>query len=273
MQKINLLYDREGAENDARKNDKKPAPQKQSHTVAPRPVPKPAPVLPSKPQQTFQQKPQPIKNALKPKTKRVQKGPATETLGVNLMTEEMLAGATQQNKVAALGLVALGCVVVVAAAYVGLTVFQQRIVDQIADKEQQIAAIERELVPLAPKKQAVAAFQKNISNILNLLSTHLYWTKFFSGLEKYTVRSVYFTGMNADQSGRMTLGAQAADYASVARQLIAFESADDFVKDVSITSANMSEAGGRSTVSFSVTITLADNVFFRDAAGGPLYRQ
>lgn len=269
MQKINLLFNRDGAENANGKN-KKPVSQRQVRPSPQNVPPKPAPVVAAS-KQTKLAKPAPAPKQTK--QTRQKKEPTTSALGVNLMTEEMLVGITQQNKLALLGLVALGSVVVVALLYFGLTLFQQRIVDQISEKEKRISAIDTELTPLAPKKQAAAAFQKNINNIIVLLNTHLYWTKFFSGLEKYTLPNVVFAGMNADQSGRLTLGAHTTDFASVARQLLAFEAADDFVKDVTITSATLSEATGGSVVSFSVTISLVEDVFFRDASGGPRYTE
>lgn len=194
-------------------------------------------------------------------------------LGVNLVPEEMMASVSKQGRFVTLIFVAFISAIIVGLVYVGLSIYQSNIVTQTQTKQEEISDLDRQIQLLNEKKRAAIAFQSIIQQATTLLDTHIYWTKFFTGLEKYTVKTVAIRGMSADQAGHMTLTLSGADYRSVAQQLIAFEAADDFVQDVTINAATMASGteGSGATVDFSATITLTSGVFYRDSTGGPVF--
>lgn len=119
-------------------------------------------------------------------------------------------------------------------------------------------------------------FQDKTLAISKLLEKHVYWTKFFSLLEKYTLDSVQYTEFTADTSGKFVLPALAAmgsganvaeqiadSYRNAARQIVALKQAGDFVKEVRVGNLEIvsSDKAGVKGVKFDLSIDLADGVF------------
>lgn len=194
-------------------------------------------------------------------------------LGVNLVPEEMMSSVSKQSRFVALGFIAIISAIIVGLVYVGLSIYQSNIVTQTQTKQQEIADLDRQILQLNAKKRSATAFHSVLQQALTLLDTHIYWTKFFGGLEKYTVQTVAIRSVSADQAGHMTLTLAANSYRSLAQQLIAFEAADDFVQTVTISTgtAAAGKEGLADTVEFSATINLVPGVFYRDSTGGPLF--
>lgn len=199
--------------------------------------------------------------------------PVEPSLGVNLVPEEMLGAAAGKNRLVSLGFVALLAVLVVALGYIGMVIYQNRIVDETETVQTQIAAVDLEIKKLNATKQSAMEFHAAANNVLDLLDRHIYWTRFLSGLETYTIRDVFYRNMTVDRAGHLTLTASAKDYRAVARQLLAFQDAKDFVKDVNITAAQAVKENNEVLVNFAVSITLKDDVVLRDRQGGPPFNQ
>lgn len=191
------------------------------------------------------------------------------SLGVNLIPEDMLASTGKQNRIVALGFFSIFSALTVALFFVILSIFQQRITSQIERNQELILQRDQQIAQLASEKKNVIDFHRRALDVVERLDEHIYWTKFLSGLEKYTVDTVSVRSVSADKAGRVSLSMRAKDFRSVARQLIAFEEADDFVSTVSITAATSAESGGIPSVDFSASITLVDSVLYRDSSGGP----
>lgn len=211
-------------------------------------------------------------SAARPSVKEKQRPESTDAfLGVNLVPEEMMSGGAQQNRLVTLGLLALISILIVGLVYVGLSIFQSRIVNETQANGQSISALEQQIQKLNAKKRSAAAFHALTTSTLKLLDTHVYWTKFFGGLEKYTVQNVQIRSFTADQAGHLTLSLSAKDYRAVAQQLIAFEAAKDFASNVTINAATLSESDKGASIDFTAIITLDPKVFYRDSTGGPLF--
>ncbi len=197
--------------------------------------------------------------------------PSGTFLGVNLVPEEMMSSLGTRNRVAMLGLVALIAILIIATGYVGMSIYESRVNNEAQSNRGQIEQIDAQLRRLNETKQKAVAFHTGTQTVLSLLDKHIYWTKFLSGLEKYTVDTVFYRSVSADQAGTVTLTASTSDFRSVSRQLLALEQAKDFIKTVSITSASARTEEGATFVDFSASITLVDGVFYRDSTGGPEY--
>ena len=106
----------------------------------------------------------------------------------------------------------------------------------------------------------ISELGKEIRTVDDVLNKHIYWTNFFSMLEKYTPAEIYYQGLSAGNNGALTLNAVGSDYQSPARLLKLLEQpeAKEFVSMVSISSASISENG----VGFDVTFVLNENLFY-----------
>jgi hypothetical protein len=92
----------------------------------------------------------------------------------------------------------------------------------------------------------------------------LYWTKFFEMLERHTVDEVYYTNFGMSGTKDVTLSAVGTGYRAAARQLVAFQQAEDFAQDVSINGATAEldlEDPSVVSVNFTVNLRLQDGVF------------
>lgn len=241
---------------------------------APEPaVPKTPPIRPTGPVTAMDAAPPP---APQPplddqKVTATEAGGGSGFLGVNLVPEEMLSGSGKQNRLAILGLIALMTAVVVGLFYVGLSIFQSRIVSETEEKLQEIAEFDRQIQALTADKRAAIDFYANTQQVVGLLDSHIYWTNLLKAVETHTVQSVVIRSLSADQAGHLTLSMTGRDYRSVAQQLLAFEAADDLVQTVSITAASTASKGDETggSVDFSATITLTPGVLNRTSVGIP----
>ena len=128
----------------------------------------------------------------------------------------------------------------------------------------EVMVVEREMQFLKAKSEPLLKIRDEIMNLEvqsarteKILKDHIYWTKFFSLLETYTVPDVYFGDFTADTSGVVRLDVVGRDLISIARQIIAFSQARDFVKEV--TASNVGKISKGITASFS--LVLEDKVF------------
>lgn len=118
--------------------------------------------------------------------------------------------------------------------------------------------------------------QDKLLAVSKLLEKHIYWTKFFSLLERYTLNEVYYTEFTADTSGEFMLPAVASigigsdvkdqvasSYQKAAQQIVAFQQADDFVDEIRVDNLEIvfSDKAGVKGVKFDLNIGLIDGVF------------
>ncbi len=147
----------------------------------------------------------------------------------------------------------------------GYTIFtEQRIIAEQNNKKAEIAKIEAKILNFTELNKNISTLGQEIQLIQDTLNKHIYWTNFFSLLEKYTVADVYYSGLAVGTNGGLTLDASTKSYDSVAKQLKVLNSdaAQEFVKEASITGANKDQDGN---VSFQIVLTLNQNLFYWSA--------
>lgn len=167
-------------------------------------------------------------------------------------------------------------VVMVVAANIGIWAYltwnDLKIFTQIQEVNGEIENNRVVLLQYNSDVNEVIKIRQRYETVKELLANHVYWTKFFMLLEKYTLKDVYFTGFSVQstQGATISLNAKAKSIPVVAQQLSVLQDASDFVKDVSINaltvenSSQNDEAGNPLTiVNFTVNITLVDDVFFK----------
>jgi len=103
---------------------------------------------------------------------------------------------------------------------------------------------------------AIRLLAKKTDRAIGLLKDHVYWTQLFKLLEAYTIPDVYYPNFVAKVGDQVILPAVARDLTSAARQLAAFYSATDFIKDVTITDL----VAGPEGVNFNINLTLNPSV-------------
>ena len=197
--------------------------------------------------------------------------PPVRTLEINLIPEELShvsAGAHISKKVIAMVLSILGSALLVALIFGGMKFYEDQIGTAVKTYDESIKEKKLKITQYDNERQAVDVLQSKLDLLDGLLSNHIYWTQVFEKLEQYTVEDVYFADFASSKEGSLLLSAVGKDYTSVARQIVAFQDAKDFVELVQINSASAAESeevNGKKKVtktSFSVKINLIPDVFF-----------
>jgi hypothetical protein len=125
--------------------------------------------------------------------------------------------------------------------------------------EREIELLEAQTRPLLEVRDEVTELEKRAARTENILNNHIYWTKFFSLLEKYTLAQIYFGDFRADTSGIITLEAVGEDLIAIAQQIVVFSEAKDFIKEVEASGIAQSTDGIRATF----RLVLLEDVFKR----------
>lgn len=166
-------------------------------------------------------------------------------------------------------------ILLVVISYLGITWYQNNIAKRIENIQNQIFTLDEEIAKFDQVKLEALEIQAKLKLVKQLLNNHVYWTEFFAMLEKYTIPDVYYLNFSMAGRDRVVLSAVGKDYTAVATQLVAFEKATDFIKNVKIDSAGAeitqieSEEEGvdpenvLAGVRFSITLDFMPDVFLK----------
>lgn len=193
-----------------------------------------------------------------------------KTLAINLIPQDLV-----QHPELYIGkkIILLFIAAFVSAAFVfGWYEFIQWRSRDIADQNNKIQAeidtIKTEMLQYDRERKEVEALIAGLSSMEDLLNRHVYWTRVFEQLQNYTIDDVYFTNFAASRDGTLRLSAIGRDYISVARQLVVFQNARNFVSKVEINSASArtdKDSEGKPVItgtSFDVMIELVPEIFY-----------
>ncbi|MDA3802596.1 MAG: hypothetical protein PF488_01705 [Patescibacteria group bacterium] len=106
--------------------------------------------------------------------------------------------------------------------------------------EKQIEVLKKDTVLMNNKASNALLFKEKSLVFSKLLGDHIYFSNFFTWLEKNTLSSVKYSGFSGDISGDYSLQATAPSYAEVSWQAKVL-SDSSYIKDVEIASANLVE--------------------------------
>ncbi|MFA5021888.1 MAG: hypothetical protein WC508_02330 [Patescibacteria group bacterium] len=192
----------------------------------------------------------------------------TDILDVNLIPAELGKRPELElgKRLFASGAVILGFILLIAAGYLGITWYQVKVTQDISGVESRIETLDQEIVQYEKDKQVALDMQQSLESVRQLLNQHVYWTNFFNLLEKNTIGEVKYVNFSMAGQNKLVISAFGKDYHSVAKQLIAFQKATDFVKNVKIDAASAEidpETGNYTGVNFNIDLEFQPNVFLK----------
>ncbi|MFA6227809.1 MAG: hypothetical protein WC668_01340 [Patescibacteria group bacterium] len=152
---------------------------------------------------------------------------------------------------------------VVFFCYLGMSWLQSNINQKISINRNELTQLQKSIGDYNERARINNDTANRVITLKKLLDNRIYWTKFFTLLEKYTLDGVYFKEFRADIAGLISLPATADNYETLARQLVVLKDANDFVKDARTTSMQVSTdpKAGVTGIDFLLRLTLADGVF------------
>ena len=196
-----------------------------------------------------------------------EKTPASRKFGITLLPEETTVSVekTKRSKKIILFIVTAVILVLIGGGlYWALKLYQGQAELDLQKIEADLSAISKKNQDLSLKKNQAQFFQKKLKTANKLLENHLYWTNFFSFLEKSTVADVYFINLIGGSDGQIVMSGVAKSYAAMSRQIIAFRT-DERVSKVSVLSASASvdTEGNVTEINFDAKLQLNPEIFLK----------
>lgn len=194
-----------------------------------------------------------------------EKRASVDRVGLNLVTQDTLDRMFQRIEKKDITQLIISFVISVilgVGAWGAVYVYGGKEREAIQGIRVQRAAVEANIATIEKNKSELLAYQTKLESFNNLFKNHIYWTQFFEELEKNTLPNVTYDAISLSTSYTTSLSAHTTDYASVAKQFIAFQNAKSFITAVEITSANaaLSPAGVITGVNFSIKLSIDPKV-------------
>jgi hypothetical protein len=202
---------------------------------------------------------------LKPNNKETKKTPVSnpKILEVNLIKEESGASFNWGKNLLFALLVFLVAALLVVEIYFGLDWWSNQEVIKTQTTETEIAKLSQDISVLNNQADAALRYKDKVVVLSGLLDNHIYWSNFLNWLEKNTLSTVQYQGLEGDTSGVYAFGATAKTYADVSWQVKAFLN-DPLTKKVSVLDAsspkNKDKTAG-SEVDFTINLEVNPTIF------------
>ena len=195
-----------------------------------------------------------------------------KVLEVNLVKDEVSIEFDWSRHLLSLFLVVFFAAMLVTEVYYGLDWWQKQeeIKTEALNKDYDLVV--RNIQNINAKSAEVNAFKDKLALTKKLADNHVYFSNFFSWLEKNTLSSVSYGGFSGDTSGSYTLGATAKTFSDISWQVKNFRD-NNMVQSVGVDSGNSGRSDGKngvststdSTVTFSLNLKVKPEIFFRKA--------
>jgi len=155
-------------------------------------------------------------------------------------------------------LAALLGIFILAVVYFGLIFYGRTVAQQNQEIDEQLQLVESSLKKYQDKEKEAATLSYSIEAVQAVLERHIYWSKFFSQLEKVTLADVYYQSVGIADNGLVNLSGSADSFTTVARQYLVFQENSDIFPEFVISSIS----GSEEVVNFNVALTLAPSVYY-----------
>ncbi|MFW0838073.1 MAG: hypothetical protein ACKKL5_03660 [Candidatus Komeilibacteria bacterium] len=158
---------------------------------------------------------------------------------------------------------ALLAILVVAGISIIISIYGQSISDEAISLQEEIDYLDAQSRQYNQALALGTTLETKATAVDTLLRSHIYWTNFFTALEKVTLPKVYYQGFTASIiSLDINLSSFAPTFTDVARQLVAYEKFPQVFSNYSVSEASLSKGVG---VNYTARVTL-DPTLFYDAA-------
>jgi hypothetical protein len=184
-------------------------------------------------------------------------------LEVNLVKDQALIPFDWNKRLLELFLVLALAAALVGEIYFGLSWWETQEMSKAQNLDAQTAQTNAEVAQLKNQVNAALAYKAKSADFSALVANHIYWTNFFSWLEKNTLTTVKYDGFSGDLTGAYNLTATTQTYADVSWQVKAFLN-DPLTQKAEVLSAAAAKSADRtkpSSVSFGLALQVDPRVF------------
>jgi outer membrane murein-binding lipoprotein Lpp len=184
-------------------------------------------------------------------------------LEVNLVKDQALISFDWNKNILVALIVFFLAAALVAEIYFGLGWWEEQETAKAQDLNVQTDQINYQVSQLNNQINAALVYKAKEADFSTLLNDHIYWTNFFSWLEKRTLSSVKYDGFSGDLSGIYDLKATAPTYADVSWQVKAFlnDSATQKVEALKADTAKSDDRTKPAVVNFNLSLQVNPGIF------------
>ncbi|MBU0671053.1 hypothetical protein KKF29_02740, partial [Patescibacteria group bacterium] len=181
---------------------------------------------------------------------------------VNLIPKELLAELKPEKKIINLVWIGFATSLLVVIVYATLFYLQSTYLTKTEINHQKMEELEDDIISYRPLQKQVEGYNESITRINQLLEQHIYWSVFFEMLQEYTLPNVSFASLSGGTDGTFTITANAPDYATITNQIEVLKQAENFVKNIEVTSATATvEEEVIKSVNFNITLQVNPDIF------------
>ncbi|MDD5342616.1 MAG: hypothetical protein PHI73_04785 [Patescibacteria group bacterium] len=200
--------------------------------------------------------------------------PSQSFLDVNLMPDDLIQSLEPKRKLITYGIVTIASVALIVLGYFGLSYYEKSIYRKVEDVSKNIQQVEDSIKNLRDKQKSAILLKAQTDEVKDILDNHVHWSNFFEMLERFTLSEVVyerFAGtFSRGTNSTFSLSARGANFQSISRQIMAFrEEAKGFITNVEANTGEWvttDEDSGQGYVSFTMLITVSEDVFYKQLA-------
>lgn len=197
-----------------------------------------------------------------------------EVLEVNLIKDEMEVDFEWNKKMLSLFLPLFVAGLFVAEIYFGLDWWQTQEEQKAISLKNDYEIVSQNVKNIKAQAEEVMVFKDKLAVSQKMIDNHIYWTNFFTWLEKNTLSSVsYGSGFSGDITGAYNFGATTKNYSDISWQVKQFRD-DKYVTSVFVNSGalgggenkdnpQIKVAASDQSVSFGLELKVKPELFFR----------
>jgi len=182
-------------------------------------------------------------------------------LEMDLISDQIEIAFDWKKNLSLLGTFVMIILVLVAEIYLTLFLWQANEINAKTEKlSTESQSINQEVETNKVKASDALVFQNRVKIIAPIFNRHVYWTNFFSYLEKNTLADVFYSGFNGGVDGTYDLKAFVKDYRAIGVQLKTFL-AGDKTNTASITNEKINNSGKEVGVTFDLSLSIKNVLF------------
>lgn len=204
-------------------------------------------------------------------------------LEVNLIKDEMEVDFELNKRLFSLFLALFVAALFVAEIYFGLDWWQTEEEKKAVALKNEYERVSLDVKNTRAQSDEMTTFKDKLTISQKIIDNHIYWTNFFSWIEKNTLNSVSYAGLSGDVTGKYSLGATTNNYRDISWQVRNFKN-DKYVLSALVGSGASAGAGkeveavttdpitgktvankdfSKPKVSFSLELEVKPEIFFR----------
>jgi len=179
-------------------------------------------------------------------------------LEVNLIRDEAVISFDWNKNLSILAVVLFITGLFIVEVYFGLSWWEEEELKNSQAISEDLSSLNREISEIQKEADNSLRYKAKAGAVAKLSKDHIYWSNFFSWLEKNTLSTVKYSGFSGGLSGSYAFSATAGSLAEVSWQAKAFMN-DPLTKKVAIGSASSGGGEVASNGGFSFNLLLEVN--------------